>query len=213
MLCQYPDLESRVYKSVPASVILLYRRRCLAKPPNSNGIQSSLQCRSQHLSSYLPSPLLNSNPSNRPSNNWLTSPARFLTPHILAFAPLVVPTLPTSLPAPLNVPSVCPCSGTSPPCISLSCIAGVAGRDELPDVIFRGGPRCCDCWNGEGNTLEGPMATNNNPLDSARMHMMPYSSWMVMQLRSFSELRMSREVGDGGRDAATREEVLALKGW
>jgi hypothetical protein len=57
------------------------------------------------------------------------------------------------------------------------------------------------------------MATNNNPLDSARMHMMPYSSWMVMQLRSFSELRMSREVGDGGRDAATREEVLALKGW
>lgn len=57
------------------------------------------------------------------------------------------------------------------------------------------------------------MATNSSPLDNARMHMMPYSSWIVMQLRSFSESRISRALGDGGRDAATREEVLVLKGW
>ena len=68
-------------------------------------------------------------------------------------------------------------------------------------------------WNGKEKTFEGPMATKSSPLDKARMHMMPYSSWMVMQLRSFSESRISREVGEGGRDELAREEVLLLKGW
>lgn len=68
-------------------------------------------------------------------------------------------------------------------------------------------------WKGKEKTFEGPMATNSSPLDNARMHMMPYSSWMVMQLRSFSESRISREVGEGGRDELAREEVLLLKGW
>jgi hypothetical protein len=76
--------------------------------------------------------------------------------------------------------------------------------------------KCCGYWNCEGNVFEGPMATNRRPLDSMRMHMMPYSSWMVMQLRSFSPvfaLRSSAPVGDGGSDELTREEALVLNGW
>lgn len=181
-------------------------QRMISKRPLHNHTSPSRQ-------SYRHSPLLNSNPSSLASNSWLTSAACFLTPQILACAVLSVPTLPTSLAVPLIVPSVCPCSGTRLPCISPSCPAGEDGGDALLDVIFCDMLRCCKCWNGDGNTFEGPIATNSNPLERARIHIMPYSSCTVMQLRSLSESRISWVVGEGGRVEVTRDDVVALNGW
>jgi hypothetical protein len=72
--------------------------------------------------SYLVSLLPNTKPSSRPSNSWLTSVARFLTPQRLVFVPLSVPTLLASLLGALITPSVC--SVAIVPYASPSCGAG-----------------------------------------------------------------------------------------
>jgi hypothetical protein len=93
-----------------------------------------------------------------------------------------------------------------------SCAAGDEGGDPLPDKICRGTFRC---WLGncDGDIFEGPTATNNKPLDKARMHIMPNSSWIVIQLRSCSDSRLSGSNEDAGRAEATRADVLLWKGW
>lgn len=68
--------------------------------------------------------------------------------------------------------------------------------------------RCCG--NGEGELFEGRIATNSKPLDKARIYMMPYSSWMVMQLRSL--VASALRADEGGRAELTRDEVFVLDG-
>lgn len=117
------------------------------------------------------SPPLSTYPSSFPSNQRDTSSACLLTPQILAVFTLpCVPTDPAILAALLS---------TSP---------GELG-DEVCEDPMRG--VWLWLWIEEG---EGPIATNINPEERARMHIIPNSSCSVIALRSLPVLSPSLEL-------------------
>lgn len=59
--------------------------------------------------------------------------------------------------------------------------------------------------------IEGPIATKRSPQERERITMVPWESWMVMELRS-GVLALDKDVGPGGSEVLTRLLVLVWKG-
>ena len=152
LICSPPGIAT------PNAVLFLYISYTYSHPQTTSYVLTQVIRDCFASADYLAS-ALNSNPPNLPSSWFPTSSALLRILHIPP-CPRSLPTLPASEPA---------CNS---PWLSLCCETSLG----LPGTETAGEPKY---WEPEG-CAPCPIATNRSPEESARMHIMPCSSWIVI---------------------------------